>query len=61
MNPFLPCERCDHSRTCRYKEEYEIFLDETLKELFDLMPDFLDVYIRCKFFSEDWDDYYDYV
>lgn len=61
MNPFLPCERCDHYRTCRYKEDYEIFLDETLKEPFDLMPDFLDMYVRCKFFSEDWDDYYDYV
>lgn len=31
-----------------------MFLDETMKEPFDLMPDFLDMRIFCKYFYKDY-------
>ena len=39
---------------CNIKEEYAIFLDETMKEVFDLMPDFLDMHISCQYFHKNF-------
>lgn len=50
----LSCENCIHRLVCNNKEEYAIFLDETMKEPFDLMPDFLDMRISCKYFRENY-------
>lgn len=49
----MSCANCAHCATCKYTEEYVIFLDETMKEPFDLMPDFLDIYIHCKYYTVD--------
>ena len=50
----LSCENCIHRMVCNNKEEYAIFLDETMNEPFDLMPDFLNMHISCKYFREDY-------
>lgn len=50
----LSCENCIHRMVCNNKEEYAIFLDETMREPFDLMPDFLDMHISCKYFRKDY-------
>ena len=46
----MPCKDCIHKGVCRYKEEYEIFLNETLKDAFDMMPKFCDMHVDCKLF-----------
>ena len=50
----LSCENCIHRMVCNNKEEYAIFLDETMNEPFDLMPNFLDMHISCKYFCENY-------
>ena len=50
----LSCGDCIHRMVCTNKEEYAIFLDETMREPFDLMPDFLDMHVSCKYFREDY-------
>ena len=50
----LSCGDCIHWMVCNNKEEYAIFLDETMKEVFDLMPDFLDMHVSCKYFRKDF-------
>lgn len=49
----LDCGDCVHRLMCKYKEEYAIFLEETMNEPFDLSPEFLEIYIRCKYFHAD--------
>ena len=44
----MPCKDCIHKGVCRYKEEYEIFLKETLKDAFDMMPKICDMRVDCK-------------
>ena len=44
----MPCKDCFHKEVCRYKEEYETFLNETLKDAFDMMPKFCDIHVDCK-------------
>ena len=44
----MSCKDCFHKEVCRYKEEYEIFLNETLNEAFDLMPKFCNMHVDCK-------------
>lgn len=46
----LDCGDCVHRLMCKYKEEYAIFLEETMNESFDLTPEFLDIHIHCKYF-----------
>ena len=50
----LSCGDCIHRMVCSNKEEYAIFLDETMRGPFDLMPDFLDMHVSCKYFREDY-------
>ena len=50
----LSCKDCIHRMVCNNKEKYAIFLDEMMKEPFDLMPDFLDMRISCKYFRKDY-------
>lgn len=50
----LSCGDCIHRMVCNNKEEYAMFLDETMKEPFDLMPDFLDMHVSCKYFHKDY-------
>ena len=50
----LSCKHCMHRMVCSNKEKYAIFLDETMRKPFDLMPDFLDMYVSCKYFREDY-------
>lgn len=50
----LNCGDCIHRMVCSNKEEYAIFLDETMREPFDLMPDFLDMHVSCKYFLKDY-------
>lgn len=47
------CGDCVHRLMCKHKEEYAIFLEETMNEPFDLAPEFLDIYIHCKYFHAD--------
>lgn len=44
----MPCKDCIHKEVCRYKEEYEIFLNETLRDAFDMMPKICDMHVDCK-------------
>lgn len=44
----MPCKDCIHKGVCRYKEGYEIFLNETLKDAFDMMPKICDMHVDCK-------------
>lgn len=44
----MPCKDCIHKEVCRYKEEYEIFLNETLRDAFDMMPTICDMHVDCK-------------
>lgn len=48
----MNCKDCIHKGVCRYKEEYEIFLNETetLRDAFDMMPKFCDMHVDCKMF-----------
>ena len=48
----ISCVSCVYNAVCKYMEEYVIFFDETMKEPFDLMPDFLDIYVCCKYYKE---------
>lgn len=32
------CKDCAHKGVCTYKEDYEIFLKETLRDAFNMMP-----------------------
>ena len=50
----LSCGDCIHRMVCSNKEEYAIFLDETMREPFDLMPDFLDMHVSCMYFLKDY-------
>lgn len=50
----LNCGDCIHRMVCNIKEEYAIFLGETMREPFDLMPDFLDMHVSCKYFHKDY-------
>lgn len=45
------CEHCIHHETCKFKEDYQIFVDEVLNEPFDLMPKFLDIQVSCKYYN----------
>lgn len=44
----MPCKDCVHKEVCTYKEEYETFLNETLRDAFDMMPQNCDMYVDCK-------------
>lgn len=44
----MNCKDCIHKGVCRYEEEYEIFLNETLRDAFDMMPKICDMHVDCK-------------
>lgn len=44
----MPCKDCIHKGVCTYKEDYEIFLKETLRDAFDMMPQNCDMHVDCK-------------
>ena len=44
----MPCKDCVHKGVCTYKEDYEIFLKETLRAAFDMMPEICDMHVDCK-------------
>lgn len=44
----MPCKDCIHKGVCTYKEDYEIFLKETLRAAFDMMPQNCDMHVDCK-------------
>lgn len=44
----MPCKDCVHKGVCTYKEDYEIFLKETLRDAFDMMPQNCDMHVDCK-------------
>ena len=46
----MPCKDCFHKGVCRYKEEYETFLNETIKDIFNMTPKFCDMHVDCKMF-----------
>lgn len=43
------CKDCMNRHICKYCEEYEAFLDGPAKEAFDIMPDFLEMQVNCKY------------
>ena len=49
MDRFRPCENCSHSACCKFKDSYKKFMNGPAKELFENMPDVLEIYIHCKY------------
>lgn len=56
------CERCIHEEVCTHKEVYKKVLREGVQSVveiiwtggkFDLIPDFIDIIVSCKYFRED--------
>lgn len=46
----MACVNCTHEKVCKYKEEYEEFLNQTLFDVFDFAPDFVDIKVDCKMY-----------
>ena len=56
VKSYFNCGDCIHRMVCSNKEEYAMFLDETMRPFLDetTRPDFLDMHVSCKYFREDY-------
>ena len=46
----MACSNCTHEEVCKYKENYKEFLDQTMRDVFDLTPDFVEIKVNCKMY-----------
>ena len=46
------CDDCTHCDICKYKEDYQTYISETMNDIFDMKPDFMEISVSCKYYEK---------